>query len=308
MKKSCIKGILAGVLAGAITVCSFPVVANSIETVMNSVNIKLNGTKVASANENYELQNGKSVPFSILYEGTTYLPIRKVSELLSVDIDWENESRTVIIDDNRNENKQNSSYDSWYGAPDFGEFFGIKELAQSPNIRSTTHWYMRDDVKSANANDYAEKLEELGYERVTEGNVLPKFKVYQKDNIQVWLDLGMYTKLVYGVTVTDTTRPIVGREYSYSGNREDIPNFASAFGYLSATTLIDDIYYTLGEWDLWACLPDYLALLEEEGFSVSSINSNYYGKCVTLKKSRSSVVIKFDGTSNSNWPAIAVEY
>lgn len=300
MKKNTVKGIIAGTLAGALIVCSLPVIAKSIDVVMNSVNIKLNGDWVAAQDENYVLQNGTKVPYSILYEGTTYLPIRKVSELLGIDIDWDNDTRTVLIEDKNG----GGAYDSWYGAPDFGEFYGIKELAQSPKIGSTTHWYEVGDVKSS--TEYVEHLEELGYKKVTNGDIRPRFKVYRKGNIEVWMDLGMYTKLVYGVTVMDTTRPISGRDYTYFGTNEDIPNFASAFGYDAKN--VGGIHYSIGEWNLWACLPDYFALLDQEGFEITNVNSGYYGKGYTLKKGRSVVSIKFDGTEYSNLPAISIDY
>lgn len=307
MKKSTFKGITAGILAGAVTVCSIPAIAKSIDAVMNSVNIRLDGEKVASIDESYELQNGAKVPYSILYEGTTYLPIRKVSELLDISIDWENESRTVLIESGKNDEdtaKNTDTYDSWYGVPDFGEFYGIKEFTQSPNIRSTTHWY---DIKSVSkVTGYTDLLEEEGYERVTDSGVKSKFKVYKKGNIEVWMDVGMYTKLAYGVTVVDTSRPITGRDYGYSGSNEEIPNFASAFGY--EPKIVGGRHCHLGDFHLWSCIPDYLSLLEQEGFSVINSDSSFYGKNITLRKNRSTVLIYFDGTEYSDIPAFIIDY
>lgn len=302
MNKQTLKGLLAGVIAGAVTVYSFPVIANSVEALMNSVNIELNGEKVASVNESYMLQNGTMVPYSILYEGTTYLPIRKVSELLEIDIDWDNDTRSVLIDSN----KLAGNYDSWYGAPDFGAMNGIKEFKQSPTTRSTTHWYDVKAVTDAHIDSYIKQLEDLGYERVEEGTVRPRFKVYKKGNIEVWMDLGMYTQLLYGVTVMDSTRPFCSGEYSYAGSREDIPTFSSAFRY--SATEKNGRYYSVGNWNMWACLPDYFALLEAEGFRVSSIETGFYGKGYTLKKDRSTVNVEFDGSEYSTLPAVVVKY
>lgn len=306
MKNQTFKGVIAGTLAGVITVFSFPAIADSIEAVMNSVNIKLNGEKVASVNETYTLQNGTKVPYSILYEGTTYLPIRKVSELLDIDIDWDNDTRSVLIQDNSEETVVAEGYDSWYGAPDFGILNSIDELAQSPRVHSTTHWYEIKDVNDDHINNYVEQLEELGYERVTEGNIKPKFKVYKKGTTEVWLDLGMYKKLVYGITVMDSTRPLCSKEYSYSGANEDIPNFNSIFGYNA--TIIDGEHCIVGDWHLWGCLADYFCILEEEGFKISSSNNGFYGKSLTLKKNKSTFYIKFDGTELSTIPAIVIDY
>lgn len=298
MKKNTFKGIAIGVLAGIITVVSLPVIAKGIEVAMNSVNIRLDGENVAFENENYVLQNGTEVPYSILYEGTTYLPVRKLSELLDVTVGWDNDTRTVILD------KNGEVYDGWYGAPDFGAVCDIEEIGQTATVRSTTHWY---DVKTVNdVDEYIEELERLGYEKVTDGGIKPKFNVYKKGNVEIWLDLGMYTQLVYGVTVMNTTRPIVGKNYEYSGAQEDVPNFSSAFGY--GARVSNSTQYHLGETDLWAVLPDYLSLLEEEGFSVSSSTKSFYGRGYTFKKGRSTVTVRFNGTEYSNIPAVEITY
>ncbi len=299
-----VKSIISGVLAGLITVVSLPVIADTLEALKNSVNISLNGEEIASVDENYTLQNGAKVPYSILYEGTTYLPVRKISELLNVGIGWDNDTRTVLIE--TKEDTKSTGFDSWYNVPDFGKLLGIKELDQTTTVRSTTHWYDIKNIEEDFEASYIEELEALGYKRIEDGNVKPKFKVYAKDNVEVWLDLGMYTKLVYGVTVVDTTRPIVGRTYSYNGSNDDIPSFASAFGFSS--TLNGGISYYDGDWHLWAHLPDYFQLLESEGFRISSVGKSFYGKTFTLKKDRSTVVIKFDGSEYSNIPAITIDY
>ncbi len=68
-----------------------------ISAVTNSVNISIDGKAAAKLGESYTLENGISVPFSILYEGTTYLPVRKLSELLRADVLYQERSRTVFL-------------------------------------------------------------------------------------------------------------------------------------------------------------------------------------------------------------------
>ena len=295
MKRNTVKGIVAGALAGALAVSAVPAIASGINAVLNSVNISINGVKVASDNENYVLQNGTEVPYSILYEGTTYLPIRKISELLDSGIDWDNDTRTVLI-----ETSNSGRYDDWGGVPDFGEFYGIEELSVITNTRSTTHWYTSKDV--SNATKYVEELTKRGYKRVEEGEVKSKFQVYQKGSTEVWLDLGLYTNFVYGVTIVDTSRPITGRHYILSGVNEDIPDFCSAFGYVSSGD--NKKQYVDGDFHLWSCLPDYFALLEENGFEISNIGQGSYGKTVTFKKDRSSIGISFTGSQYSTIPTL----
>lgn len=71
----------------------------SISTVLNSVSITRNGGYVAVADENYALADGTEVPYSILYQGTTYLPVRKVAELIGKDVTWQGEARNIEISD-----------------------------------------------------------------------------------------------------------------------------------------------------------------------------------------------------------------
>lgn len=298
-----LKSILAGTLAGVITACSVPAIADSIEALMNSVNIKLDGDEIASVNENYVLQNGAKVPYSILYEGTTYLPVRKISELLEVGIDWDNSTRTVIIEKNKNEN---TGFDSWYGAPNLGDVFEIKEANQITTVNSTTHWYNIEDVNTQVEERFVEHLESAGFKKVTEGGIKSRLKVYAKGNTEVWLDLGMYTEFFYGVTVFDTSRPIVGTEYSYTGAKEDIPDYVSTFrGNASA---VDDGYTVQGDWDLWSNIPCYFQLLDSEGFSIATVNKSFFGKTYSFKKNRSSVYLGYTGTKYSNMPVLSIKY
>lgn len=290
-----LKKILTVSVAGILVIATAPVIADGIEAALNSVSISLNGDIVAESGESYTLRNGTEVPYSILYEGTTYLPVRKLSELLGIEIGWDNDTRTVEIYD---------TFDSWYGAPDFGETYSIKEIDTTTTVHSVTHWYSSEDV--GETDKYIQVLENAGFTKVVDGTIKPKFKVYKKGSTEVWLDLGMYSKLVYGVTVADTTRPVCGRSYSYLGSKEDIPNFSSAFGFYA--TMKNGDFYFEGDWNLWAHIPNYLALLEEEGFSLSSIKTGYYGKYYTLKKDKTTITLKFDSTGNSTIPAFVVAY
>lgn len=293
--KKLLKKILTVSVAGILVLMTAPVIADGIQAALNSVNVNLNGGVAAKSGENYTLQNGTSVPYSILYEGTTYLPVRKLSELLGIEIGWDNDTRTVLIND---------KFDSWAGAPDFGEVYSIKEIDTTTTVHSVTHWYNAEDITET--DKYVEKLENTGFTKVEEGTVKPRFKVYKKGSTEVWLDLGMYSKLVYGITVADTTRPVSGRGYDYLGSKENIPDFSDAYGFIA--TLKNGDYYYDGYWHLWAHIPDYLTLLEDEGFSVSSVKSGFYGKYFTLKKDKTTITLKFDSSGNSTIPAFVVGY
>lgn len=90
-------GFLGGVAATALAVALVLPAFADVEYKWNSVNISVNEEQVAAVDESYTLDNGASVPFSIVYEGTTYLPIRKLTELTGLSIDWISASNTVAV-------------------------------------------------------------------------------------------------------------------------------------------------------------------------------------------------------------------
>ncbi|MDD4843020.1 MAG: hypothetical protein PHU31_01630 [Anaerotignum sp.] len=64
--------------------------SQKIDAILNSINIAVNGEQIAKSGESYTLSNGTKVPYSISYAGTTYLPMRKVAELLNKDVAYAN--------------------------------------------------------------------------------------------------------------------------------------------------------------------------------------------------------------------------
>lgn len=93
------QGFICGFLAAIVLTISLPVLAASIDVIFNPLNIVINGAKAADKGENYTLANGNEVPFSIVYKGTTYLPLRKLAELMGKDIVLDSETDTVHLND-----------------------------------------------------------------------------------------------------------------------------------------------------------------------------------------------------------------
>lgn len=60
-------------------------IQKTIDVVFNKVNISVNGKAVKGEN--------------ILYEGTTYVPLRAISEMLDKDVGWDGDTNTASIDD-----------------------------------------------------------------------------------------------------------------------------------------------------------------------------------------------------------------
>jgi len=80
------KDILIGVLIGCM-VFATPVLAESILT---KIDVALNGVNVQVEGVDVDVN-------SILYNGTTYLPMRKVAELVGKDIEWYSDTMTANI-------------------------------------------------------------------------------------------------------------------------------------------------------------------------------------------------------------------
>ena len=94
-------------LAGALTACLLlglagAALAASGAVDFNTVGLMVQGVQVAKAGEDYTLENGQQVPATIVYTdpsggGTTYLPARRIAELLGVDIGWDAPSGSVTV-------------------------------------------------------------------------------------------------------------------------------------------------------------------------------------------------------------------
>ena len=90
MKKT-IKGFILGVIITALftgTVLGSGLM-KTIEVGFNTVNLTVNGKKVSADN--------------ILYDGTTYVPLRATAEILGKEVGWDGATRTASINDKKSE-------------------------------------------------------------------------------------------------------------------------------------------------------------------------------------------------------------
>ncbi len=101
--KKYLKGYLIGFLSAIILLGSILVFADNgfitISVVLNKINLSINGAQVAKSSDTYTLDNGTKVPFSILYNGTTYLPMRKVASIVGKEVLWDPATATVSLND-----------------------------------------------------------------------------------------------------------------------------------------------------------------------------------------------------------------
>lgn len=100
------KGFIAGFIFACLLVVPTTALADNVQAQFNTVNITVDGKNAVKQGENFQLSDGSMVPFSITYKGTTYLPVRKVSELLALGIDYDNPTKTVnVVTSNANNTK-----------------------------------------------------------------------------------------------------------------------------------------------------------------------------------------------------------
>jgi hypothetical protein len=88
---------LSGALAALLLSSALPVLAAQIEAAFNIVNIVVDGKSVAKTGESYKLADGTEVPYSIAYKGTTYLPLKKLGEILGFNASWDGETSTANV-------------------------------------------------------------------------------------------------------------------------------------------------------------------------------------------------------------------
>ncbi|MCH5209376.1 MAG: hypothetical protein J1F01_00250 [Oscillospiraceae bacterium] len=92
--KNYIKGVLTGFLIAAV-LFAIPVLAENIDALFNSVRINVNGVDEIQWGENIYYRS--ETPSSILYNGTTYLPMRRLAEMSGQKIYWNGDSNTVSM-------------------------------------------------------------------------------------------------------------------------------------------------------------------------------------------------------------------
>lgn len=122
--KSNIKFLTIGLIIGVLLTMTTPVLAESIvkqiDVIFNNVNVNVNGEELEADN--------------ILYNGTTYIPIRDVAEILGKDVIWEQETMTVNINDKSNDDLNKIKYQK------FMNMFDI-QAERSASLNGKTYLY-----------------------------------------------------------------------------------------------------------------------------------------------------------------------
>jgi hypothetical protein len=101
-----LSGFIMGVITTVILLVLFvPSLASStlqtIEVGMNAVNLSIDGNIVSKIGEGYVREGTESeICSSISFQGTTFIPIRRVSEILGINVEYDNNTKTVLLTTN----------------------------------------------------------------------------------------------------------------------------------------------------------------------------------------------------------------
>lgn len=122
--KSNIKFLTIGLIIGVLLTMTTPVLAESIvkqiDVIFNNVNVNVNGEELEADN--------------ILYNGTTYIPIRDVAEILDKDVIWNQETMTVTVNDKSNDDLNKIKYQK------FMNMFDV-QVERSASLNGKTYLY-----------------------------------------------------------------------------------------------------------------------------------------------------------------------
>lgn len=108
-------GMLTAAVIGGLGVGAL---AASGAVTFNASNLMFNGQQISAKGEGYTLDNGCQAPASITYTdekggGTTYLPVRRISELLDVETGWDGATGSVTVGKAADTTAVPADYSDW---------------------------------------------------------------------------------------------------------------------------------------------------------------------------------------------------
>ena len=127
-----VAGMLTAAVIGGLGVGAL---AASGAVTFNASNLMFNGQQISAKGEGYTLDNGCQAPASITYTdekggGTTYLPVRRISELLDVETGWDGTTGSVTIGKAADTTAVPADYSDWSEEEEaaYQEFKGMWEI------------------------------------------------------------------------------------------------------------------------------------------------------------------------------------
>lgn len=165
----------------------------NLNLMFNSINILVDGKSVAKVGDSYVLKNGATVPFSILYKGTTYLPMRKVGELTNKNIGYDSKTKTAELRD------PVANYTEYPTVPDFGLIAVTDLIKKEVKDGTATYLYLSKDLSLAEHEMFVNNLDKNGFvfkERRDMPEISPEANAYVYNNTKEKL-MVLYGAMLY---------------------------------------------------------------------------------------------------------------
>ena len=129
-------GMLTAAVIGGLGVGAL---AASGAVTFNASNLVFNGQQISAKGEGYTLDNGCQAPASITYTdekggGTTYLPVRRISELLDVETGWDGATGSVTVGKTADTTAVPADYSDW-SEEEEAAYQEFKEMWEAPVVR-----------------------------------------------------------------------------------------------------------------------------------------------------------------------------
>lgn len=254
-KKSFFAGIVCSILAAGLGTTAMAAVAGSMES--NIVNIIANGKTISKEGENYSLQNGAKAPSSITYEDenggwTVYLPVRRLSEILGVEIGWDESENAVIVGDQSSNNENGNaynfvSYKEYPTVPDFSEMnpddTTLQEVKTAKDGSATVYVY-NGISGTIGTIPYQRELEEAGFQSVGKFDFDRKWGIVQVCKIDQYKKDGLYVSfgpsLEKTFSVMISTYPADSKTFFYMKDGEETSASQTNITYYSRYPSVPD--------------------------------------------------------------------
>lgn len=190
MKKE-LKGFVCGFTTMAVLsagVASASGFWDTINVLRNDISVVVNGENITADN--------------FVYNDTTYLPLRAVSEALNQTVSYDENSNTAYIgvDSNNQTPNANNSQTAYYAevpwCPDYGSIFNISKVYDKPTSSDNTigHAYVYPLSSQEFLSKYYEVLENEGFERKYADD---KIVLYSKGNLSIGVSVNIEHSLIF---------------------------------------------------------------------------------------------------------------
>ena len=189
--KSFIAGVFVTVLIMILTTTVFGAqISKAVTAVYRDIKVMINGEEITPKDA-----SGNPVePFIV--DGTTYLPVRAISDAVGYDVAWDDKTNTVKLTAKAAEEKNDTTeeesdieyYKPYSTVPDFGVFSNQKLSKTNSGVANEYYYsdYIYDKFSEQTMSDYYDLLGSCGFVYDHFFDDLSLF-VYKKDNVKIFI-------------------------------------------------------------------------------------------------------------------------